>query len=98
MDQLRIQIEAYKDKLRKGEPVSGPRSTGRTQAILEYAHETIATSNWDIAIVCATPELCEWTFQRWVELYGKNSLSPRFIHSLDQIRGQGVLKVLEDPL
>jgi archaellum biogenesis ATPase FlaH len=42
-DLIRTEIEHYKIKLRAGErgPLLGPRQTGRTTAIMEYAHELV---------------------------------------------------------
>jgi hypothetical protein len=59
-DLIRTEIEHYKIKLRAGErgPLLGPRQTGRTTAIMEYAHELVH-AGYRVIIVCFNSNAAE---------------------------------------
>lgn len=97
-DYIRGNIEHYKMALRRGDLyVSGDRRTGRTQAILEYAHEVMHEGK-SVTIECGNKRLADYTKARWIESFGKECPMPRFVSPDNRnMEGRNDL-LLSDPL
>lgn len=96
MDEIRQQIERYKEGLRKGLSCIGERGSGRTQAIIEFAYERIQKGE-QVAVLCGDwPNSIPATLARYIETFGEALPRPRFIKSLDELRGVATTHVLSD--
>ena len=85
---IRHQIEHYKELLRSGADnlFCYPRNSGRTQAILEFAHE-MGHKGRSVAVVCGDRALAHFASRKFMAEFGGEGLPVLFVHSSFRIAG-----------
>lgn len=101
-DKVRRKIEHYKIALRSGDyaPLMfGGRGTGRTQAILEYAHELMHCGK-DVAVCCSCMVVAKSLLQKYREMTDNEKPEPIFYgHNAEVLSGRSSNTViLYDPV
>jgi hypothetical protein len=101
MNDIRHQVEHYKMALHSGDNASlmlGGRATGRTQAILEYAHELLHCGK-DVFVCCSYMSTARILLQRYRNMTDNEKLEPVFYSYAEVLVGRSPNTViLYDPV